>query len=82
MESLSLKNFELFLYMRRKVKLYCFLLTRQVYSQKGLSCRSAVRDCADKNGGSVKVKTFTVLEQTTQLTHKRSYEGSQSLSMR
>ena len=32
---------ELFPYLRRKVELYCFLLTRQVYSQKGLLCRSS-----------------------------------------
>ena len=30
---------ELFPYLRRKAELSCFLLTRQVYSQKGLLCR-------------------------------------------
>ena len=33
--------FELFPYLRRKVELCCFLLARQVYSQKGLLCRSS-----------------------------------------
>ena len=32
---------ELFPYLRRNVELCCFLLTRQVYSQKGLLCRSS-----------------------------------------
>ena len=31
----------MFPYLRRKVELCCFLLTRQVYSQKGLLCRSS-----------------------------------------
>ena len=34
-------KFELFPYLRRKVELCCFLLTRQVYSQKGLLYRSS-----------------------------------------
>ena len=34
-------EFELFPYLRRKVELCCFLLTRQVYSQKGSLCRSS-----------------------------------------
>ena len=34
-------KFKLFPYPRRKVELCCFLLTRQVYSQKGLLCRSS-----------------------------------------
>ena len=33
--------FELFPCLRRKVELCCFLLTYQVYSQKGLFCRSS-----------------------------------------
>ena len=32
---------ELFPYLRRNVEFCCFLLTRQVYSQKGLLCRSS-----------------------------------------
>ena len=31
----------LFPYLIRKLELCCFLLTRQVYSQKGLLCRSS-----------------------------------------
>ena len=38
---------------KRKVELCCFLLTRQVYSQKDLLCRSSHTWSADKNGGSV-----------------------------
>ena len=33
--------FELFPYLRRKVEICCFLLTRQVYGQIGLLCRSS-----------------------------------------
>ena len=35
------KKVELFLQLRKKVELCCFLLTRQVYSQKVLLCRSS-----------------------------------------
>ena len=40
MTSMEPLKFELFPYLRRKEERCCFLLTRQVYSRKGLLCRS------------------------------------------
>ena len=51
----TVKSLNSFPYLRRKVFFFifkCFLLTRQVYGQKGLSCRSSSYS-ADKNAGSV-----------------------------
>ena len=48
-----LKVWIMFPYLRRKVELCCFLLTRQVYSQKGLSCPAFFAWSVDKNDGLV-----------------------------